>query len=159
MRINDRLLALIACLLGVAILVHIRSYPEIPGHYYGPALFPGLVGWGMVLFGALLWLRARRQGHGAAGPWLSFPEWSGNRKGCVGAAIMLLAILAFMYLGEDAGFPLLSICTLAALFLWAGRGVLFSLGLAVTVTIAFDLLFSRLLSVPMPTGLLSPIWW
>lgn len=159
MHINDRLLALVACLLGVAILVHIRSYPEIPGHYYGPALFPGVVGWGLVVCGVLLWLRAWRQAHGIGGPWLSFPEWRGNLKGCVGAGLMLLAILAFMYLGEIAGFPLLSICTLAALFIWAGRSVLFSLLLAVVVTIAFDLLFSRLLSVPMPTGLLSPIWW
>lgn len=159
MRVDDRLLALVACLLGIAILLHIRSYPEIPGHFYGPALFPGLVGWGFVVFGVLLGIRTIRRGQGASGPWLAFPEWSGNVKGGVGAGLMLLAILGFMYLGDVAGFPLLSICTLAALYLWAGRGVLFSIALAVAVTIVFDLLFSRLLSVPMPTGLLSPIWW
>lgn len=158
MRLSDSLLGLLAVLFGVAILWHIRSFPEIPGHYYGPGFFPGIVGWGFILFGALLLVRVSRQSRWHE-KWISFPAWGNNGKGAVAAIGVLVAIQAFVFFGEIIGFQLLSILVMGMLFLWAGRGLVFSTVLAVAITLVLDALFSKLLSVPLPTGLLYNYWW
>jgi putative tricarboxylic transport membrane protein len=157
-RVSDSVLGLLAMVFGAALLWHIRSFPEIPGHFYGPGFFPGIVGWGFILFGALLLVRVGRQSR-----WreklVSFPAWRSNGRGTVAAIGVLVAIQAFSYFGDGIGFQLLSTLVMAALFLWAGRGWVFSLSLAVAITVVLDALFSKLLSVPLPTGLLSNYWW
>ena len=72
---------------------------------------------------------------------------------------VLVAIQAFVFFGETIGFQLLSILVMGMLFLWAGRGLVFSTVLAVAITLVLDALFSKLLSVPLPTGLLYNYWW
>lgn len=158
MRLSDTLLGLLAGVFGVAILWHISSYPEIPGHYYGPAMFPSIVGWGFILCAGLLLIRVVRQGAWRQVP-LSFPDWRGNGKGALAAIAVLLSIQAFVYFGDFVGFQLISVAVMAMLLLWAGRGVMFSVGLAVVITLVLDALFSKLLRVPLPTGFLSQFWW
>ncbi|MVW70716.1 hypothetical protein GOQ25_04160 [Bordetella sp. 15P40C-2] len=157
-RVSDSLLGVLAVLFGAAILWHIRGFPEIPGHYYGPSFFPGIVGWGFILFGALLLVRVGRQAR-----WheklVSFPAWRANGRGTVAAVGVLLAIQGFSYFGDSIGFQLLSAAVMAALFRWSGRSWIFSISLAVAIAVVLDALFSKLLSVPLPTGLLSNYWW
>ena len=45
------------------------------------------------------------------------------------------------------------------MYLTAGRSILRSLVTALLVTLAFDLLFSKLLRVPLPTGWLTNYYW
>ncbi|MFW7340432.1 tripartite tricarboxylate transporter TctB family protein [Pollutimonas sp. H1-120] len=158
MRLSDTLLGLLAVAFGLAILWHIQSFPKIPGHYYGPAMFPGIVGWGFVLFGGLLLIRVGRQA-GWRRKLISCDDWRNNIKGSFAAAIVLASILAFIYWGDAVGFPLLSMLTMSVLFLWSGRKLVFSMGLALIITLVLDTLFSKLLRVPLPTGILSQFWW
>jgi putative tricarboxylic transport membrane protein len=157
-RLSDTLLGLLAGIFGVAILWHIRSFPDIPGHYYGPGMFPRIVGWGFVIFGVLLLVRVARQAKWKE-KWITFPEWSSNGKGTCAAIGVLIAIQAYGYLGEALGFQLLSVVVMSALFLWAGRSATFSISLAIVITLVLDALFSKLLRVPLPTGVLSQYWW
>ncbi|HWK72534.1 tripartite tricarboxylate transporter TctB family protein [Pollutimonas sp. M17] len=158
MRLSDTLLGLLATVLGIAILWHIQSFPQIPGHYYGPAMFPAIVAWGFILFGGLLLIRVGRQA-GWRQALLSCPDWRGNGRGAFAVLVVLASIQAFIHLGDAIGFPLLSIVTMGVLFLWAGRSLVFSVGLAVFITLLLDALFSKLLRVPLPAGVLQPFWW
>ena len=41
MKLNDAVWGALLALLGAAIVVHVQSFPRIPGQNVGPALFPG----------------------------------------------------------------------------------------------------------------------
>jgi putative tricarboxylic transport membrane protein len=157
-RLSDTILGLLVGAFGVAILWHIASYPTIPGHYYGPAMFPAIVGWGFILFGGMLLLRSIRQAAWRK-PLLDWQTWRNNGRGALAALFVLASIQAYIYLGDLIGFQILGFLIMAVLFLWAGRTLVFSIGLAVFVTVLLDALFSKLLRVPLPTGVLSQFWW
>jgi putative tricarboxylic transport membrane protein len=159
MRIDDRLLGVLFCLLGIAVVRHSAGFPGIAGQYYGPALFPTVIGWGFVACGLVL-LGAGLRRAGLRGTMLALPDWGASPRGLLGVAVMLAAIVAFVLLGDRIGFQILAFTTLALLYAIAGRGLARSLGAALAVTVLMELLFGKLLRVPLPRGLLAdlPIW-
>lgn len=156
MRIDERLLGALFCLLGIAVIRHSAGFPGIPGQYYGPALFPSVIGWGFVACGLVL-LGAGLRRAGLRGRMLAFPDWRGSPRGLIGVAVMLAAIAAFVLLGDRIGFQVLAFLTLALLYLTAGRSVARSLFAALVVTVLMELLFGMLLRVPLPRGLLADL--
>lgn len=159
MRIGDALLGALFCLLGIGVLWHSAGFTGVSKQFYGPSLFPSIIGWGFVATGISLAVAAIRRSEVFTGL-LSFPDWRGSPRGVVGVALMLLAVLAFIYFGDLIGFHLLAFATLTLLYRTAGRSVLQSIGIAFAVTLCFELLFSKLLRVPLPNGLLTGFpWW
>lgn len=158
MRIDDRLFGVLVCLLGVATLWYSAGFPGVAKQFYGPALFPTIIGWGFVVTGIFLFGTAVRRPR--AGALLSFPDWRGAPRGLASVILMLASVLAFIYLGDAIGFQILSFITLVALYLTAGRGVVKAVAIALVVTLSLDLLFRKLLRVPLPDGLLAglPLW-
>ena len=67
MKINDAIWGAVLLLLAAVILVHVQSFPKIPGQQVGPALFPGLIAAGLGVCALLLvakGLAARTAGGG-----------------------------------------------------------------------------------------------
>lgn len=158
MRVGDSVLGVLSAVLGLLVLWQAGTFPEMPGHYFGPALFPSVIAWGFVAAGVMLLVRAARRKQLLAG-WLTMGEKPVSAHGVLGAAIMMAAILAFVFLGEVVGFQLLTLATLIALYVWAGRRPLEIIVLPVILTVAFELLFSKLLRVPLPGGWLTDYLW
>jgi len=158
-RIDDRLFGVLVCLLGVATLWYSSDFPGVAKQFYGPALFPTIIGWGFVVCGIFLVGSAMRRSRTAAGL-ISFADWRGTPRGLASVVLMLASILAFIYLGDLIGFQILSFVTLVALYMAAGRKVLKAAAIALIVTLVLDLLFRKLLRVPLPDGLLAgfPLW-
>ena len=72
MRANDALSGLVLILLSLAMIALTLSFPAFPGQKYGPALFPRILGTGLIVCGAILiWngINSRKAG-------------SGSRAGC-----------------------------------------------------------------------------
>jgi putative tricarboxylic transport membrane protein len=160
MRIDDRIFGLLVCLLGAGVLWYSAGFPDVAGQYYGPAMFPSIIGWGFVITGILLSGAAFRRPRAQGVPIISFPDWRGSSRGVARVGLMLASILAFAWLGEPIGFQILAFASLVLLNLSAGYGILKSIAVAFGVTLCFDLLFSQLLKVPLPRGLLTefPLW-
>lgn len=159
MRIDDRLFGVLICLLGVAILWHSAGFPSVGEQYYGPAMFPSVIGGSFVVSGAWLFASGLQKSRALSGL-MSFPDWRGPARRVASVALMLVSILGFIYLGDRIGFQILSFATLVALYVTAGRRLLQSVGIALIVTLCLDLLFTRLLRVPLPSGLLRDVlWW
>ncbi len=159
MRIDDRLFGALVCLLGIAVLWHSAGFPAVAGQFYGPAMFPTLIGWGFVIGGGVLTGAGLRKS-GFAGTWLAFPDWRGSRRGLAGVALMGASIGAFIFVGDRVGFQLLAFATLTLMYLTAGRSLVRSVATGLVVTLGLDLLFSKLLRVPLPSGWLAELpWW
>lgn len=158
MSIDDRLFGALICLLGIGVLWYASGFPEVAGQYYGPAMFPSVIGWSFVLSGVWLFAGGFRKSVSLSGV-ISFPDWHGPPRGLVSVALMLVSIPAFVYLGDSLGFQVLSFVTMVLLYVTAGRSILKSVAIAFLITLAVDLLFSKLLRVPLPSGLLTDFFW
>lgn len=155
MRIGDGLTGLLLALLGLAVALQLRTFPEQAG-YFGPSLFPGLVAAGLVICGALLILRSVRVDLASAFVVELFGPLRSGRAALY-VVLMTISILCYAFLGEAIGFQIITFTTLFVFYLLLRPGFVFPLATALMVTIAFDLLFREVLRVPLPGGLLEGI--
>jgi putative tricarboxylic transport membrane protein len=134
----------------------------------GPKAFPALVGVGLIASALVLLLegrsRARSHAHEsapakpAAEPVLEAPHADAAHQSKTQAVILIAmtAWTALYYLAfERAGYLITTSVFLLGLLLYFNRNrIKTNLAIALGVTVVFDLLFSQLLGVPMPTGFL-----
>ncbi len=148
---HDLVGGLLSAALGSAVVLHVRTFPELPDGQPGPALFPGIVGSLLVLFGLVLVVRALR----ARGEPAADPDAGVTVRGRLRALAVLGLVLGYVLLAETLGFAV-TMGVLLFLLMWLlGTRPLVAL-LAAAVTTGFILLvFEELLLVPLPQGLLG----
>lgn len=161
MKLNDALWGALLMLLGGTLLVHVQGFPRIPGQSVGPGLFPGILGVGFAVCGAILVARGlkARAADAADTAWLRLPEWAHAPRQVLGFAVLVAVNLLYLLAVDRLGFVLTGTVYLAAL-MWvlevrASRVV----PIALVLTLAIHFCFYKLLRVPLPWGLLQPIAW
>lgn len=157
MRIGDGVFGIFFILFAAGVLWHVRSFPSLPGHFYGPGFFPTIILVSLLACGVLLVVRAARA-PSEGGFTVAAPSWRASPRGAVSVAMLVAAALAFFFFGQEIGFQVIVFATLLAFYLWLGRGLLWSFGLAAGFSLAFVLLFRELLRVPVPLGPFPPLW-
>ena len=154
MKINDAIFGAIFALLGAVILVHVQSFPNIPGQQYGAAIVPGLVAAGFVVCGVLLVMSGTR----ARGvqPWFAAGDWMASRRHVLAVLAIVGGVVAYMLLADRVGF--LIVAPLLLLLWFRVLGVRWGPALlgAVVTTVVIWFSFYRLLRVPLPWGVLTP---
>jgi putative tricarboxylic transport membrane protein len=156
MRANDAVSGILLILLSAAMIALTASFPDFPGQKYGPALFPRILGAGLIVCGGLLTFKgiiARRAG----APWIELAPWAHEPWRLGSFLLMLGMLLLYILASESVGFIPISFIFLGALFLWLGARPLIATITAVTTTIAIHWFFSTLLRVPLPRGWLNSI--
>ena len=157
MKFNDAVFGLILLALGVLVLAVVRSYPPIPGQQVGPALFPGLIAVGLCIGGAMLLAKGWRERQAVA--WVRLGDWTASPRHMLAAALVVGAVLFYIFASEWLGFLPTAAISLLALMLAMrvppGRAVL----VALIATLLIHAAFYKLLRVPLPWGLLTPIAW
>jgi putative tricarboxylic transport membrane protein len=152
MRFNDAVSGLFFALFGVAMIVIADGFPGFPGQRFGPALFPSLLGGGLIAAGGLLIVQGVRSGGGLVRLDPALPG-----RGGVSVALVVATILAHILLGEWLGFVPISVLTLAGLLLWFGVRPLSAAAVAAGTTGAIWWFFAIMLRVPLPRGVLTGI--
>jgi putative tricarboxylic transport membrane protein len=155
MKISDSVVGVFLIALAIAILVHIQSYPLIPGQNYGPALFPGVIAVGLLLCGALLFVRGLR----ARAPWFELLDWMRNPVTLTNFVAVCLVLAFYIVAADPLGFlPTAALCLLA-LFLKLRVRAVPAIAIAIVSTLVIHFLFYKLLRVPLPWGVLEPFAW
>jgi putative tricarboxylic transport membrane protein len=155
-RINDAVIGAVLVLAALAMIWHTRTFPAMPGQDYGPALFPVLIGIGLILTGCVLiaggLARRRTEPMIAGGDWLRSP----HHIACFLA--VLLGLVTYILVSDWLGFvPTALLLLFGWLVLFRGGKPVSSLVIALAVTLAVNYAFTQLLLVPLPLGLLQPI--
>ena len=161
MKVNDAIWGALLLLLSAVLLVHVQSFPRIPGQQYGPALFPGVIAVGLALCAALLIIKgiaARTHGHERA-QWIAFEPWTRSHRHLFAFALTLGVNVFYILAVDRLGFIPTGVLYLAALFAVFGVRVRWILSLAVVSTLVIHTAFYKLLRVPLPWGLLEPVLW
>jgi putative tricarboxylic transport membrane protein len=149
---NDVVGGLLAAVLGAAVVLHVRTFPELPDGQPGPALFPGIVGALLVLFGLALVVRAVL----ARGLPAAEPDVAVTTQGRVRALAVLGLVVGYLLLAETIGFGLtMGVLLFLLMWLLGARPVVAAIA-AVATTGFVLLVFEELLLVPLPQG---PLGW
>ncbi len=157
MKFNDAISGLLLLLLAVAVLVNISSFPTIPGQNIGPAAFPGLLAWLLLLCSVLLIVRAfrtsTRQPMVELGDWLRSPYHLRN------FLITLGCLVFYILASEFLGFLICAFAILCTMF-WALQvRARLIVPVALGVTLLIHTIFYKGLRVPLPWGILLPLQW
>ncbi len=112
MRVNDAIIGLIAIVIGLAVLIHVQSFPAQAGGRPGPALFPSGLSVLFIISGIVLILQERCKSEHQ--PWFErLPEL--NVKGIGNILVTLLAVVFYIFVSETIGFLLTSFIVMIAL--------------------------------------------
>ena len=161
MRLNDAVWGALLLLFSVVLLVHVQSFPKIPGQQVGPALFPGFLAVGLAVCGALLIVKglATRRAWGERAEWIAFAGWTRSRRLARSFAAVLGVNLFYVLLVDQVGFILTGTIYLALLFIVFGVRKRIVLPLALAMALGIHYAFYKLLKVPLPWGLLNGVAW
>jgi putative tricarboxylic transport membrane protein len=157
MKINDAVFGLLLLVLGGAILIIVQGYPKIPGQQVGPALFPGLIAFGLCVSGLMLLVKGWRER--ATVPWLHFDEWVRSPRHVLAAVLVVASVVFYMLASEKVGFLVTSTLVLTASMVSLKVRPLRALVIAVIASLVIHFLFYKLLRVPLPWGVLTPYAW
>ena len=161
MKLNDAVWGALLLLFSAALLVHVQSFPTIPGQKVGPALFPGVIAIALAVCAALLVMKglaARREG-GERAAWIGLEPWT--RQGHYVLAFLVTVGVNVFYIAavDRLGFILVGVIYLAALFWVYGVSRKWILPVAIVVTLVIHYAFYKLLRVPLPWGILERFAW
>ena len=150
----DRRLGVVLGALGAAVCWSGSRLPAVPGQKLGAGFLPILVGAGLMLCAGALYWRGLRGG----GPADASAPPSYQRGDTASAAVIVTAVLACIALSDTRGFLLIAPLCLLASFLALGVRARAAIGWALLGTPVVHLTFHELLRVPLPWGLLRPLY-
>lgn len=148
----DRWLGLALALLATAVMWTSRSFPAVPGQKVGAGFLPGLVGVGLLLCAVGLVLRSGRAS--------AYADDEAPREAeRYGAAAVIVAVsLGYIFLADTLGFLIVAPIGLLAVFTALGVKLRPSLLWALGGTLVVHVAFYKLLRVPLPWGVLRPLY-
>ena len=156
MKFNDAVFGAVLLLLGVAVLMHVPSFPPIPGQKYGPGMFPGLVAAGLAVCALLLIVGGLRRR--ATSPWFEGGAWLRSPRYIAAFLVTILGPLAYVLVAGSVGFLIVAPLILIAMFVAYGVRPGVAIVTAVIVTLVIHFAFYKLLRVPLPWGVIRPLF-
>ena len=155
MKLNPTLSGLLVLIVGLAVVVHARSFSSATGQSIGPAFFPSLVGAGLILCGLALIV----SGRGRREPWIEAGEWV-RRPRMVFNLLLVFADLVFYAVAVTSlGFFITAVVFLSVLMIAFKVPPTRIVPLALAVTLIIHYAFYTLLRVPLPWGVLEGVAW
>ena len=159
MKVNDAVWGALLLLLSAALLVHVQSFPTIPGQQVGPALFPGIIAVALGVCAVLLVVKGLAA-HRAADdpePWMVLDDWTSQGR-YVLAFFITIGVNVFYILAVDwLGFLIVGTVYLSVLFVVYGVTPKWVLPIALIVTLGIHYAFYKLLKGPLPWGVLQGV--
>lgn len=156
MKLGDAASGLLAALFGVAVVLHARTFPPMPGQPVGPSLFPMLIGAGLIVAGVALMVAGARRRSGA---FVELEAWARRPRMLTNFALVIADLLFYAIVVDRLGFLITAVLFLSVLFLAFGVRRTRILPIAVAVTLVIHYGFYTLLRVPLPWGVLEGIAW
>lgn len=153
MKINDAVFGAVLLVLGLALLLHVQSFPRIPGQNVGPALFPGSVAAALVVCALLLIVSGVRSR--AQDPWFVGLPWMRSTRHAWAFIAVIGSTIAYILLADSVGFLIVAPLVLFAMFVAFGVGRGTAVIVAVVGTLVIWYAFYKLLRVPLPWGVLE----
>ena len=177
MKSNDVPIGAGLLVLSLLILWHVSSFPPAPGQPYNAALFPGIAAAGLAFASIALIVSGlrkrsddRRTAESEAARDQELESLAGSQdvevletakvpSRLLAIVLTASAVIFYLVVANFLGFIITGTIILAAL-MWS-YGVVFKVLVPVSIVsaVVIHLAFYKLLSVPLPWGVLQPLAW
>ena len=157
MKINDAVWGALLLALSAAVLVAIRSFPNIPGQNIGPGAFPGLIAVALAGCALILVVRGVRDLR-AGGRLVVLGAWLRSPRHVVNFLLACAAIVFYLVAVNRLGFLVTATLLLLALFLQLRVKPWLAAMVALAAAFAIHLAFYKLLRVALPWGVLPILY-
>jgi putative tricarboxylic transport membrane protein len=157
MKLHDGLIAALLIAVAVAILLHVRDFPPMPGQTFGPALFPTLIAVGLIMSGVLLAVGSLRSGRRQ--PVIELDAWMRSPRLLFDFSLAVGAVLFYIAFSEALGYAIAAPIALFAFLIATGTRLIAAVPVALLVPLLIHYIFYTLLKVPLPWGLLVDYAW
>ena len=164
MQLSDRVTGLFLVALGTVTAYAGSRLPPVPGQQIGPNVFPMVVGAGLCICGALIALRvghhfeeeaeADLATHSAQAATPSKEAWWRGLKALIPPGLLVFYVLAV----DRLGFLVTAATMVLVVALALGARLRLAVPLALAAPLFVHLVFSKLLRVPLPEGLIPTPW-
>lgn len=151
----DRWVGFGLAVLALTVLWSGSAFPNVPGQKLGAAFLPMIIGGGLLLCALALVLRSFRR---AAYESAQSEAQPGVEEHFGSAAVIVVAVVAYIFLSERIGFLFIAPLCLLAVFLALRVGWKTAVLCAIGGTLVVHLAFYKLLRVPLPWGPLTPFY-
>lgn len=157
MKFNDAIVGAIFIALAAFMIQQSFSFPGFPGQDYGPNLFPRIIAGGMILCALALIAKGFRARSAGVAPWVALDDWTRSPKHIASFALMIAAMVFYVFASEFLGFIITAFVIQLVLFLWFAVRPVTALVVATVSTLVVQYFFVSLMRVPLPRGLLDSI--
>lgn len=161
MKFNDAVWGVLFVLFSGAILIHVQSFPKIPGQNVGPGLFPGTIAVGIAVCGLVLIVRGlrARMARAQGADWVWVPPWLRSGPHVFAFAVLIAVNVFYLLVVDRLGFiPTGFLYLLAFMWVLDVRPVR-AVPIALVMTLLIHYAFYKMLKVPLPWGVLTPWAW
>lgn len=149
MKKNDLIAGSLFIAFGLFIFTQTSTYPSLEKGHPGPDLFPNILAILFIGFGLALILKARKHLLSKTELLPSTPKRLSNAFFVIGIIVAYVAIV------NRVGFLITSVVLLFILMKKLGVTILKSAITSILITLFINLLFSKILRVPLPYGILG----
>ncbi|MCZ8106311.1 MAG: tripartite tricarboxylate transporter TctB family protein [Burkholderiales bacterium] len=149
---TDLLLGLGFVIGGSLVVAASQTTPTIPGQVYGPGFFPFLIGCALIAGGGIMAVRAVTE------PTVPETAVSPPARGpahLLTLAFVIVGLVACIFLLEPVGFIPVTTALTAGFMMLLRVSPLVAAPLALAGSVVVTLIFSKILLVPLPSGLLQ----
>lgn len=150
MKKNDTVFGCVFIALGIFIFTQTVFYPSLEKGHPGPGLFPNLLAILFIIFGGVLILKAKRFST-AEMKEAALPA----QQKVINAFFVLGIIIVYVAAVDKVGFLVTSAVLLFGLMKKLGAPVLRSAIASVCITLFINIMFLKILRVPLPPGILG----
>ena len=140
--------------LGIFIFILTLRFPSLDDNHPGPSLFPTILAVLFVFFGGIVLYRGFRPGKEGGAE--ATAEEALPRENYFNPLFVLGLIVAYMIFSNWLGFLITSCLVLFLMMIKLRVSLLRSVFISILITLFVNIMFSKILRVPLPTGLL---WW
>lgn len=148
MKLNDKIIGVLAILAAFAIAYGTLDFRAIPGQQFGSAFFPRIIAGAFILLGLAFLFAPNR------GAIIATAEWMRSWR-ALKASALLIAGLLWIVITPSLGFIATTFFLILALILTFGGRFLIGLGVAVGITLLLYGVFGQLLRIPLPFGFIE----
>lgn len=165
MFIPDKVSGVMLVGLGAAAAYAGSLLPPVPGQQVGPNVFPMVVGFGLMLCGGLIAFGVgsalEQEAEADLAAHSDNVEAATSASPLVNGARTLLPpalLLTYVFIGDALGFVPTAFAIVLAISLVMGARLMLALPLALIAPVIVQLVFAKLLRVPLPPGILPMPW-
>lgn len=137
--------------LGIFIFIFTSGFPTLDKGHPGPALFPRILAVLFVAFGGIVFLR----GYKGEKTEENRTDEGLNSQNYFNPVFILILIVAYMALSNRLGFLITGFLVMSLMMFKLRVPYLRGLVISVLVTLFVNIMFAKILRVPLPPGFLS----